>query len=85
VHFSLLSGKRNAATERKALYAKIYTRVARLIRAFKPILAIASEAIAKVPLPPSEARAVQELIEQSQEDLECLDRISENEKLTYMT
>ena len=73
---SLLSGKQNAATERKAFYAKIYTRVARLIRAFKPILAIASEAIAKVPLPPSEARAVQELIEQSQEDLECLDRIS---------
>ena len=73
---SLLSGKKNAATDRKALYAKIYTRVGRLIRVFKPILATASEALMKISLPPSKAHAVQDLIDRSQEDLECLDKIS---------
>jgi hypothetical protein len=72
----MLSGKRNVQTHRKALYAKIYTRVGRLVRVFTPILATVSKAVAKFPLPPSKAKAVQRLIQQSQEDLRSIARIS---------
>jgi hypothetical protein len=41
-----------------------------------PILTTASKAVAKAPLPPSKAQAVAKLIEQSQEDLDSIERIS---------
>jgi hypothetical protein len=72
----MMSGKQNVKTQRKVLYAKIYTRVGRLARVFGPILATASKAVAKVPLPPSKAQAVAKLIEQSQKDLSSIERIS---------
>ena len=72
----MMSGKQNVKTQRKVLYAKIYTRVGRLVRVFGPILATASKAVAKASLPPSKARAVAKLIEQSQRDLESIERIS---------
>jgi hypothetical protein len=72
----MLSGKRNVKSHRKALYAKIYTRVGRLVRVFMPILATVSKAVAKFPLPPSKAKAAQRLIHQSQEDLRSIARIS---------
>ena len=72
----LMSGKKDVKTNRKQLYAKIYTRVGRLVRAFTPILATVSKAIEKAPLPPSQAQAVQRLISQSQEDLQSIAQIS---------
>lgn len=72
----MLSGKKNVKTARKALYAKIYTRVGRLVRVFTPILESVGKVVAKAPLPPSKAQAVHHLIQQCQEDLESITRIS---------
>ena len=72
----MLSGKKNVRTTRNHLYAKIYTRVGRLVRTFTPILATVSKAVEKAPLPPSQARAAQRLIRQSQEDLQHIAQIS---------
>ena len=73
----MLSGKRNVKTQRKALYAKIYTRTARFVRVFTPLLGMLQKATGKVPLPPSKAKVVQGLITQCQKDLESIDRISQ--------
>lgn len=72
----MMSGKQNVKTQRKALYAKIYTRAGRLVRAFGPILTAVGKAVAKAALPPSKAQAVAEMIQQSQEDLGSIGRIS---------
>ncbi len=63
-------------TQRKVLYAKIYTSVDGFVRVFGPILATASKTVAKASLPPSKAQAVAKLIEQSQKDLDSIERIS---------
>jgi hypothetical protein len=73
----MLSGKRNVKTQRKALYAKIYTRTARLARVFTPLLSMLQEAIGEISLPPSKAKVVQGLLAQCQQDLESIGKISD--------
>ena len=73
---SMMSGKQNVKTKRKERYAKIYTRVGRLVRVFRPLLGTISKAVAKVPLSPSKAQQVTKLIEQAQEDVDFIERIS---------
>ncbi len=72
----MMSGKQNVKTARKARYAKIYTRVGRLVRVFRPFLTMVSKAVTKAPLPPSKAQHVAKLIEQAQEDVDSIERIS---------
>jgi hypothetical protein len=72
----MLSGTRNVKTERKALYARIYTRVGRLVRTLTPFLSAVSKSVSKVPLPPSKRKVVQGLITQCQEDVESIAQIS---------
>jgi hypothetical protein len=72
---AMLSGKPQAETKRKAHYAKVFTRVGRLVRTFKVVLAMASKVIEKTPLPPSKAQAVQQQLIQAQEDLENIEKI----------
>lgn len=73
---SMMSGKQSVKTKRKERYAKIYTRVGRLVRVFRPLLGTISKAVAKAPLPPSKAQQVTKLIEQAQEDVDFIERIS---------
>jgi hypothetical protein len=71
----MLSGKRKVVTERNALYAKIFTRVERLSRVFRPLFAVATTVIENTPMPPSRMRMVTSLIEQTWNDLENMQKI----------
>lgn len=75
-YIGMLSGKRNATTQRKVHYAKIYTRAARLSRIFKPIFCQMQETVNQIPLPPSKTKVVSELFHECIQDLESIHQIS---------
>lgn len=72
----MLSGKRNAKTQRKVHYAKIYTRTARLIRIFTPIFYLMKATVDQLHLPPSKAKVVKELFHECSQDLASIQKIS---------
>jgi hypothetical protein len=72
----MLSGKRNVATQRKELYEKMYTRVARFERRFAPVLGKARSAVEKaagqMQLLPSKRCLAETFLQQAAGDLEAL-------------
>lgn len=77
----MLSGKRNVATQRKELYMKMYTRVARFKRRFMPVLRRVRSAVDKaaeqMQLLPSKKCLAQAFLQQAVDDIEALVAIAD--------
>lgn len=80
----MLNGKRNVATQRKELYVKMYTRVARFKRRFVPVLGRVRTAIDKAALElqllPSRKCLAQAFLQQAAGDIEALVAIADYSK-----
>jgi len=76
----MLSGKRNVATQRKELYVKMYTRVARFKRRFTPVLgkmrASVEKADQQMHLLPSKKCRAQSILQQATADIKALEEIA---------
>ena len=77
----MLSGKRNVATQRKELYMKMYTRVARFKRRFLPVLGKVRSAVGKaaqeMQLLPSKKCLAEAFLQQATGDIEALVAIAD--------